>query len=133
MMIRLSGSMLFASARVGALTGALLFASLGPLVGTLMLPINAQAQTPAPDNPPAGARLLAAGCVSCHGSEGQPPAGGLPLAGLKEAFFISRMQEFQSGQRPATVMQQIAKGYGEPQIAILAKYFAAQSRAGDPP
>ncbi|MEO8279291.1 MAG: c-type cytochrome [Ideonella sp.] len=97
-----------------------------------MLPINAQAQIPANDDSPAGARLLAAGCVSCHGSEGQPPTGGLPLAGLKEADFTSRMHEFQSGQRPATVMHQIAKGYGEPQIAILARYFAAQRRAGDP-
>lgn len=80
-----------------------------------------------------GSRLLAAGCVSCHGSDEQPPAGGLPLAGLKEPYFIAQMQAFQSGQRTATLMHQIAKGYDAAQVASLARYFALQRRPGERP
>ena len=37
------------------------------------------------------------------------------------------MKEFKEGKREATVMHQIAKGYGEAEIAALAAYFAGQS------
>jgi cytochrome c553 len=33
---------------------------------------------------------------------------------------------FRSGQRPATIMHQITKGYSLEQLETLAKYFAAQ-------
>jgi cytochrome c553 len=40
---------------------------------------------------------------------------------LLEAF-----AEFKSGARPATVMHQIAKGFSEEQISLIAGFFAAQ-------
>jgi cytochrome c553 len=36
------------------------------------------------------------------------------------------MAEFRAGTRPATVMHQIAKGYGEAETAALADYFSQQ-------
>ena len=33
-----------------------------------------------------------------------------------------------AGERPATLMHQIAKGYGDDEIAALADYFSKQSR-----
>jgi cytochrome c553 len=36
------------------------------------------------------------------------------------------MQAFKSGQRPATLMHQIAKGYTDEQIEQIAAYLAAQ-------
>jgi sulfide dehydrogenase cytochrome subunit len=36
------------------------------------------------------------------------------------------MSDFRDGKRPATVMQQIARGYTEPQIEAMAAWFASQ-------
>jgi len=38
------------------------------------------------------------------------------------------MAQFKSGQRPATIMHQIAKGYSDAEIAALAAYFSALPR-----
>lgn len=75
----------------------------------------------------AGQRL-AANCASCHGTNGKPVAGTpLPaLAGQPVNGLIVAMKEFKAGTRPATIMHQIAKGYTDEQIALIAAYFAAQ-------
>jgi cytochrome c553 len=39
---------------------------------------------------------------------------------------IRTIQEFKAGARPATIMQQLAKGYTDEQIALIAGWFAAQ-------
>lgn len=36
------------------------------------------------------------------------------------------MQAFKTGARPATIMHQLAKGYTDEEIAVLAEYFAKQ-------
>jgi cytochrome c553 len=36
------------------------------------------------------------------------------------------MQEFRAGQRPATVMDRIAKGFSEDEIKAIAAWYAAQ-------
>ncbi len=69
---------------------------------------------------------LAANCANCHGTDGRSAGGIPPLAGLEPALFIERMNTFKSGTRPATVMHQIAKGYTDEQIAVLARYFSRQ-------
>ena len=77
-------------------------------------------------------RNLAAQCANCHGTNGQSQ-GGIPgLAGQAQAGMISQMNAFKSGQRSgpaATVMHQIAKGYTDEQIALMAAFFAAQKPA----
>ena len=40
---------------------------------------------------------------------------------------MAAFAEFKRGARPATVMHQIARGYTEAQIGLIAGYFAAQS------
>ena len=76
------------------------------------------------------ARNLAAGCAICHGTEGKPAPGAplIPLAGLPQDHIATQMRAFRDGRRPATVMQQIAKGYTDPQIDAIAAWFAAQKR-----
>ena len=71
---------------------------------------------------------LAATCANCHGTAGKGiPNGSMPkLAGLKNDYFVEQMQAFKSGARPATIMHQLAKGYSEEQIRLLATYFASQ-------
>jgi cytochrome c553 len=38
------------------------------------------------------------------------------------------MRAFRDGQRPATVMHQIAKGYSDAEIEAIAGWYAAQKR-----
>ncbi len=74
-------------------------------------------------------RNLAAQCANCHGTNGHS-VGGIPgLAGQGRSYIIAQMASFKSGQRSgpsATIMHQIAKGYTEEQIALMADFFAAQ-------
>lgn len=71
---------------------------------------------------------LAATCSNCHGTAGKGiPNGSIPkLAGLKNDYFVEQMQAFKSGTRSATIMHQLAKGYSDEQIRVLANYFAIQ-------
>ena len=71
------------------------------------------------------ARNLAAGCSTCHA--GAAPSELRPLAGLPTALIRQRLAEFKSGQAAsATVMPQIAKGYSDAQLILIANFFAAQ-------
>ena len=74
-------------------------------------------------------RNLAAQCANCHGTDGRSQGVIPSLAGLDRAAFTGHMSAFKGGQRggaAATIMHQIAKGYSEEQIALMAAYFAAQ-------
>ena len=73
-------------------------------------------------------RNLAAGCANCHGTNGQAVVGaGLePLAGTDQDKLLQKLAEFRAGTRPATVMHQIAKGYTDEQLRLIAAWFAAR-------
>jgi cytochrome c553 len=81
---------------------------------------------PAAAAAPTAARDLAANCANCHGTNGRSPSDTPRLAGVEKARIVQLMKEFRDGKRPATIMHQIAKGYTDPQIELLAEYFAAQ-------
>ena len=75
-----------------------------------------------------GARSLAANCTGCHGPNGIS-AGAIPaLASLDKARIVAALQEFRAGTRQATVMHQLAKGYTDQEIEVLAEYFSSQKR-----
>lgn len=78
---------------------------------------------------PRPARSLAATCANCHGTGGVSVGDVESLAGKPKDEIVRKMQEFKSGTRPATVMQQLAKGYDDAQIELLAGWFAAQKPA----
>ena len=72
------------------------------------------------------ARNIAAGCANCHGTNGVS-VGGMPsLAGQPKADLVKKMQDFKAGRTPATIMPQLAKGYSDEQIDLVAGWFAAQ-------
>ncbi len=73
-------------------------------------------------------RYLAANCANCHGTDGRSVGIMASLAGYDREKFIAVMNEFRNGQRPATIMHQITKGYTDKQIVDLAAYFAAQPK-----
>ena len=64
--------------------------------------------------------------ASCHGTNGQARGDMKPLAGMAAQQLMEAFAEFKRGARPATVMHQIARGYTEEQIGLIAGYFAAQ-------
>ncbi len=90
----------------------------------LALALSAQAQTPAPN--PHLARNLAATCANCHGTNGNARGDMKPLAGVSADKIVAMMADYKSGNQPATIMHQIAKGYTDDQIKLIAGYFAAQ-------
>jgi sulfide dehydrogenase cytochrome subunit len=75
----------------------------------------------------APARSLAATCASCHGTEGRSVSRDVPsLAGMSKDKIVSDMKAFRSGSRPASVMHQLARGYTDGQVDVIAAYFAAR-------
>jgi cytochrome c553 len=99
-------------------------ARLGVGAAVLALAAAAQAQTPAPN--PHAARNLAATCANCHGTNGNARGDMKPLAGVSADKIVAMMADYKSGNQPATIMHQIAKGYTDDQIKLIAGYFAAQ-------
>jgi cytochrome c553 len=97
---------------------------------------HVSAQQPAPPAPAfaapnlteAGVRAMAANCTICHGALGKPAPGSAlpPLAGRASEVLAGALRDFKTGKREATVMHQIAKGYGDAEIDALAAYFARQ-------
>ncbi|TCT19473.1 c-type cytochrome [Thiobaca trueperi] len=71
-------------------------------------------------------RAWAASCAACHGTDGQAQQGAVKLAGRNGEELYKMLLAFKAGERPATVMQQHAKGYTDEELKLLAGWFAAQ-------
>jgi cytochrome subunit of sulfide dehydrogenase len=74
-------------------------------------------------------RDLAATCANCHGTNGVSAGGFVSLAGTAKDELSSKMREYKSGTRAGTVMPQLAKGYSDAQIDLMAGWFAVQKPA----
>lgn len=88
------------------------------LTGIALLASAAQAAAaPAPPG--------ASSCSGCHAPAvlGSPVP---PLANRPAAEFEAAMREFRTGQRPATVMDRIAKGFTEDESRAIAAWLAAR-------
>lgn len=83
---------------------------------------------PAKDAEALRTRSLAATCAHCHGTDGHAVEGEalIRLAGLSQDYIFTQLMAFRTGQRPATIMHQITRGYSQEQLETVAKYFAAQ-------
>ena len=90
--------------------------------------VLAGAVAPAQAADPHLARNLAATCANCHGTNGHAVKGsGMDaLAGMEKAKILQKLADYKSGDKPASIMHQIAKGYTEAQLDLIAGYFAAQ-------
>lgn len=93
----------------------LLLAGLGLwLSGPALAQTQTQPRPPAPDL--LQGRNWAAGCTGCHASDW--------LSG-REALFATLL-DFKSGHRPATVMQQLTRGYDDGQLRAIADHFSSR-------
>jgi len=72
--------------------------------------------------PPVGA----ASCTGCHPASARVSSPVPRLSGLDRAAIVRAMQEFRSGQRAATVMDRLAKGFTDDEIQAIAAWFATQ-------
>ena len=77
----------------------------------------------------AGAADAPPGASSCSGCH--PATRGIDttvprLNGRDAAEVAAAMQAFRSGQRPATVMDRIAKGFTDDEVKAIAAWYAAQ-------
>jgi cytochrome subunit of sulfide dehydrogenase len=86
----------------------------------------ALAQAKAQTQDPNLGRNLAATCANCHGTNGQARGEMRSLAGEPAIKITSLMAGYKSGALPATIMHQIAKGYTDEQIKLVAEFLAAQ-------
>lgn len=75
-------------------------------------------------------QAVAATCANCHGTEGRAVKDAtVPgLAGQSADYIVEQMKAFRNGDRKATIMHQIAKGFTDQQTQQLANYFASQKR-----
>ena len=108
--------------------------SIRPLLAAALLAAAAAPAAAQDDAAARHARSLAATCAQCHGTDGQAPPGSAmrSLAGMPASYLAQQLLAFRSGERPGSVMPQLAKGYGDAQIAQIAAYFAAQKPAATP-
>lgn len=90
------------------------------LAGGLVVSATASAAGPS-------AAMLANTCAGCHGTNGSSVGPASPtIAGITEDYFIESMEAFQTGERGATIMDRIAKGYTADEIKAMAAYFSKQ-------
>lgn len=90
------------------------------LVVAAALPAPARAQA-------VDVTVLAASCATCHGP-GLRGSGAIPsLRGKHAVDIASTLRAFQSGERPATIMTRLSKGWSSAEIdALAAKLGSAQ-------
>lgn len=98
------------------------------LLGALASALPVSAQEASKDAQRLRLRSLASSCAQCHGTDGHAVEGEalIRLAGLPADYVLTQLMAFRTGERKATIMHQITKGYSQEQLEALAKYFAAQ-------
>jgi cytochrome c553 len=75
----------------------------------------------AADAPPGA--LSCSGCHSPHATDTSTPP---RLTGRDPAKMVAALQEFRSGQRAATIMDRVVKGFTPDEIQAIAAWYGAQ-------
>lgn len=71
--------------------------------------------------------MLSNACGGCHGTNGQSAGPSMPsLAGQSKQAIVEAMKGFKSGERPATVMGRLAKGYTDSDFEAMGDFFSKQ-------
>jgi cytochrome subunit of sulfide dehydrogenase len=70
------------------------------------------------------APLAAEGCFGCHGPRGQGIGAGARLAGRDAAELETILRAYRDDQRQGTIMNRIARGYTEAELAAVSAFFA---------
>ena len=65
-------------------------------------------------------------CSGCHASAASVETPVPRLAGQDADAIVAALQAFRASQKPATVMDRIAKGFTDDEIQAIAAWYAAQ-------
>ena len=87
------------------------------LAGASILPVAATAA----DAPPG-----ATSCSGCHSPDATDTSVPPHLIGRDPAKMVAALQEFRSGQRAATIMDRVVKGFTPNEIQAIAAWYGAQ-------
>ncbi|MDP2811944.1 MAG: c-type cytochrome [Rhodocyclaceae bacterium] len=88
--------------------------------GALALSASVHAAPPTP-------AMLSNACAGCHGTNGGSAGPSMPsLASQSKTAIVEAMKKFKSGERPATVMGRLAKGYTDADFAAMGEFFSKQ-------
>ena len=68
----------------------------------------------------------AAACSGCHPRAGAGAPAVQPLAGRAPEEIVAAMQAFRTGERSATVMDRIAKGFSDEETRAIAAWVVAE-------
>lgn len=109
--------------RAAALAGVAAAAAAGAVAASAdaLAPLDAAGAAGALDAP-AGA----ASCSGCHPASAQVDTPVARLAGRDPEAIVAALRAFRSGQRPATIMDRIARGFDDAEIQALAAWFGTQ-------
>jgi sulfide dehydrogenase cytochrome subunit len=66
----------------------------------------------------------ASSCSGCHAPAGARDSAVPTLNGRPAGEIVSAMEAFRQGARPATVMDRIAKGFSDAEIAAIAEWLS---------
>jgi len=97
------------------------------VTGAIAVALAGAASAQAPASTTLG-RNLAAQCATCHGTNGKSVAEVASLAGQPAATMVQKMKDYRDGKLPASIMHQLAKGYSDEQVALMADYFSKQAK-----
>lgn len=76
---------------------------------------------------------LAAGCVKCHGEDGNSTTPGTPsLAGQQPHYLVTAIQEYHRGDRGTIPMQSVLRDASRLDLESLALYYASRTPAQRP-
>ncbi len=92
----------------------------------LLLVLVQASTTRAADQPTARGAALLNACAPCHGPNGHSQGAIPSLEALLQKNMVAALRAFRSGERQGTVMNRIAKGLSDDDIAALAAYVATR-------
>ena len=72
------------------------------------------------------AEAVTQGCAGCHGTRGDGYGSLPPILGMERRLFLEAMRDFKQDDRPATVMNRIAKGLSDSDLVKLADHFCKE-------
>jgi cytochrome subunit of sulfide dehydrogenase len=91
----------------------------------LALMLGAALPAAAKDSPIATGKMMGNTCASCHGTHGKSYDEYMPsLAGIDRLQLLRAMTDYREDRRVSVVMNRIAKGYNDAEIAAIADYFS---------
>lgn len=98
---------------------------------SLLLFLTGFALAQPPGDAASGEALFAANCIGCHGTDGNSTTATFPrLGGQVPGYLFAQLFILREGIRPSAIMNPIAAGLSDQDIADLVAYLSSRTPAG---